>query len=271
MLLVSPTLERPPPHVCSAFGTRQEDLEPLVTEPGWRSGPVVLRPVGDKSELAWATRTLAKISVPGLRIAMPARSTDGRQIVGGWMAYRDPDGTFGGRTPSFDDLVLASVKLHQAIAHLERPDFLDKRTDLWATADRIAWGEQEAGIDETRGGRWFEILAGSAKAVSLPDQVVHGAVYRSVRVMPGSAPVVLDFRPYFRPAEWGSALVVVDAVATGGADGALVDRWAHLPEWPQMLLRAMLFRLAGHALDPASSPERLEGLRRAAGIISEFI
>ncbi|MGH3520459.1 MAG: TIGR02569 family protein [Haloechinothrix sp.] len=266
------TLERPQPHVCSAFGINPDTLEPLPTERGWRSGPVVLRPVTDKTEATWVTRSLSRISVPGLRIVVPARSTDGRQIVGGWMAYRTPEGTAArdAEPARFDDLVLTSVKLHQALAGLPRPGFIAKRTDPVAVADRIAWGEQEGELDETRGGRWFEILAGSAKPVSLPDQVVHGNLYRSVRFADGAPSLVLDFHPYYRPAEWGSALSVVDAIAIGGADGTLIERWSHLPCWSQMLLRAMLFRLAAHAVDPDADAEALEGLRRAAGIVSEF-
>ncbi|MGH3951673.1 MAG: TIGR02569 family protein [Pseudonocardiaceae bacterium] len=266
------TVERPPPHVCSAFGTSPDGLEPLATERGWRSGVVVFRPVIDKAEASWVATTLSRVSVPDVRIAMPARATDGRQIVGGWMAYRDPEGTpttDPGRI-GFDDLMLTSVTLHQAVAGLDRPDFIGRRSDLEAQADRMAWGEQHADLDETKGGRWFEVLAGSAKPVSLPDQIVHGNLYRSVRFAEDAPPTVLDFRPYFRPAEWGSALVAVDAIALGGADGLLLDGWAHLPAWPQMLLRAMLFRLAAHALNPDSHSEALDRLRAAAGVVSEF-
>lgn len=267
------TLDRPPSRVCSAFGADPAALEPVAGEPGWRSGPVVLRPVHDKAEIAWAARTLAAANVAGLRVAVPARATDGRQVVGGWMAYRDPDGvraleSAGARV---DDLVLASVKLHQAVADWERPAFLAARTDLWAVADRMAWGEVDPDLDEARGGRWFEVLAGAAKAPTEPCQVVHGNLFRSVRFTEDGTPVVLDFPPYYRPAEWGTALVAVDAVVAGVAGGALLDRWAHLASWGQMLLRAMLFRLAGHALDGASPPENLDALRAAAGVVSEFV
>lgn len=267
------TRQRPPEHVCAAFGTTLEQLLPLETGPGWRGGSVVLRPVADKAEAGWLARQLGTITLPDLRIAVPARSTDGRQIIGGWMAYRlaaDADGGHNGK-PRFDDIVLTSVKLHQALAGLPRPDFIGKRDDTLAVADRMAWGEHQAELDETRGGRWFEILAGSMRAVTLDDQVVHGDLYRSVRFAGDAPPTVIDFRPFFRPAEWATALVVVDAIALSGADADLIDRWSHLPAWPQMLLRAVLFRLAAHALEPAADEGALGGLRRAAGLVSEVV
>ena len=44
--------------------------------------------------------------------------------------------------------------------------------------------------------------------------------------------------------------MVVDALSWGEADDGLVERWTPLPEWSQMLLRALMFRLAVHALHP---------------------
>ena len=58
------------------------------------------------------------------------------------------------------------------------------------------------------------------------------------------------------------------AVAWGGADEGLVERWSSLAEWPQCLLRAVLYRLALHAQHPEASLRTLAGLERAAGLIS---
>ncbi len=42
-------------------------------------------------------------------------------------------------------------------------------------------------------------------------------------------------------------VAVVDALSWGAADDGLTERWNALPEWPQMLLRALMFRLAVYA------------------------
>ncbi len=64
-------------------------------------------------------------------------------------------------------------------------------------------------------------------------------------------------------------MVVVDALAWGGeADDGLIERWDALPEWPQMLLRALMFRLAVHALHPRSTAAAFPpGLARTAALI----
>ena len=45
------------------------------------------------------------------------------------------------------------------------------------------------------------------------------------------------------------------------------DRWNALPEWPQMLLRALMFRLAVHALHPRSTAAAFPGLAHTAALV----
>lgn len=261
------TCERPPAHVGAAFGVRIEDAEPLPDGDAWRCGGIVLRPVVDRVREVWLGRTFRTLEVPGVRILRPLGTTDGRQVVGGWVAYRAGS---EGRRARADDAVAVSIKLHSALIDVPRPGFLSSQGDALARADRMVWGESPAKVAEDRGGRWFEILAGSMRPVALPDQVVHGDLYRGVRVDDDGVATVSGFRPFYRPAEWATALVVVDALVAG-ADGAeLITRWSHLPEWRQMLLRAILFRLAVHALDPAADEDAIDGLRRTAALVSEF-
>ena len=53
----------------------------------------------------------------------------------------------------------------------------------------------------------------------------------------------------------------------GDADDGLIERWDGLPEWPQMLLRALMFRLAIHALHPRSTADGFPGLARTAALV----
>ena len=151
---------------------------------------------------------------PGLRVAKPVRSTDGRWIVGGWTASRFVPGTPEHRG---DASVLAAVKLHRATAGLPRPDFLDARKDVDAVADRIAWEELEVPLDETKGGRWFEVLAGARRPINLPPQVAHGELLAGLLFDGDAAPASSTSCPYYRPGEYGAAIVAVDALAWGGA------------------------------------------------------
>jgi uncharacterized protein (TIGR02569 family) len=100
--------------------------------------------------------------------------------------------------------------------------------------------------------------------VDAPSQVVHGDLFGTVLFAGAAAPAITDIVPYWRPAAWASAVIVVDALAWGGADDDLIERWSHLDQWPQMLLRATMFRLAVHTLHPRATSGALPGLLRVA-------
>ncbi len=229
--------------------------------PLWRCDEIALRPVTSPAEASWVAQTLGELHVPDLRIGRPLRSSDGRWVVGGWVAFRHIEGR---PEPRYDDVVSASLRLHKATADLRTPRFLSARADVFAMADRAAAGTEEAPLDPALGGRLFDVLSGSRKPLGLRAQVVHGDLFGNVLFVGDAAPGIIDFTAFYRPAEWAAAVVVVDALAWGGADDGLLRRWSHLPEWPQALLHALLFRLAVHALHPHSTPESLRGLERAA-------
>jgi uncharacterized protein (TIGR02569 family) len=254
--------------VRAAFGARDAEPELIDGGPVWRCGDAAIKPAVNPAEAAWVAKTLESLDVPNLRVGRPLRSTDGRWVVGGWTATR----YLAGRAePRHDEVVSVAVRLHQATAALPRPRFTDARTDVFAVADRASWGEDEVPMDPDLGGRLFDVLSASRRPVTLTPQVVHGDLFGNVLFAGSAPPAIIDLVPYWRPAEWAAAVVVVDALAWGGADPGILQRWSHLPEWPQALLRALLFRLAVHALHPASTPVSLRGLEKAAHQITELV
>ena len=96
---------------------------------------------------------------------------------------------------------------------------------------------------------------------------MHGDLYGTVLFAGTAAPGITDITPYWRPASWAAGVVVVDALSWGEADDGLIDRWSALPEWPQMLLRALMFRLAVHALHPRATASAFPGLARTAALV----
>jgi uncharacterized protein (TIGR02569 family) len=254
--------------VRAAFGARDAEPELIDGGPAWRCGDVAIRPAGKPAEATWVAKTLDALDVENLRVARPLRSTDGRYVVGGWAATKYLSGR---AEPRHDEVVEVAVKLHEATKDLTKPRFLDARTDLFAVADRCAWDEEKTELDQALGGRLFELLTAYRKPITLKPQVVHGDLFGNVLFAGDAAPAIIDFTAYWRPAEYGAAVVVVDALSWGGADHGLLQRWSHLAEWPQVLLRATLFRLAVHSLHPLSSPQSLVGIERTATRVLELL
>jgi uncharacterized protein (TIGR02569 family) len=279
------TVEPPPEHVLSAFGLA--DVKPVALgaswEGGWRCGEVVLSIVADNARAAWSARVRETLFVDGVRLARPVRSTDGRYVLSGWRAD-----TFVAGTPEarHDEVVSAAVRLHEATGNLERPRFLTQGpaapwgdVDVFIAADRAAWEERPLqsvppGVrtapptaDAQRSVELINQLASLRRATKSPNQLVHGDLYGTVLFIGTAAPGITDITPYWRPASWAAGVVVVDALSWGDADDGLIERWSALPEWPQMLLRALMFRLAVHALHPRSTADAFPGLARTSGLV----
>ena len=279
------TVEPPPEHVLSAFGLSGVDPIPLgaAWEGGWRCGEVVLSMVAENARAAWSARVRETLFVDGVRLARPVRSTDGRYVVSGWRAD-----TFvaGQPEPRHDEVVSAAVRLHEATGKLERPRFLTQGptapwadVDVFIAADRAAWEERpmqsvpaaartpSPTADGQRSVDLINQLAGLRRPTKSPNQLVDGDLYGTVLFAGAAAPGITDITPYWRPASWAAGVVVVDALSWGEADEGLIDRWNALPEWPQMLLRALMFRLAVHALHPRSTAAAFPGLARTAALV----
>ena len=283
------TDERPPEHVLATFGVKSggKSAEPEQLgagwEGGWRYGELVLAQITDHARAAWSAKVRETLFVDGLRLARPVRSTDGRYVVSGWRAD-----TFvaGAPEPRDDEVVATGVRLHEATSKLERPRFLTQMpvppwtdVDVFTAADRAAWEDRPLqnlplgapelpeSEDRTRATELLGQLAGLRKPTKSPSQLVHGDLYGTVLFAGAAAPGITDITPYWRPASWAAGVVVVDALSWGDADDGLVERWDALPEWPQMLLRALMFRLAVHALHPLSSNETFPGLLRTSALV----
>jgi uncharacterized protein (TIGR02569 family) len=278
-------VEPPPQHVLAAFGLT--GVKPVVLgaswEGGWRCGEVVLSIVADNARAAWSARVRETLFVDGVRLARPVRSTDGRYVVSGWRADTFVAGT---PEPRHDEVVSAAVRLHEATGKLERPRFLTQAptapwgdVDVFIAADRAAWEERPfqsvpAGArtapptaDGRRSVELTNQLATLRRPTKSANQLVHGDLYGTVLFIGTAAPGITDITPYWRPASWAAGVVVVDALSWGEADDGLIERWNALPEWPQMLLRALMFRLAVHALHPRSTAEAFPGLARTAALV----
>jgi uncharacterized protein (TIGR02569 family) len=271
--------------VLAAFGLSGIRPVPLASgwEGGWRCGEVVLNMVADHARAAWSAKVRETLFVDGVRLARPVRSTDGRYVVAGWRADTFVLGT---PEPRHDEVVSAAVRLHEASAKLERPRFLTQPpvapwgdVDVFIAADRAAWEEHPlhswpsgarvspGSADGQRSLDLINQLAGLRRPTKSPNQLVHGDLYGTVLFAGTAAPGITDITPYWRPPSWAAGVAVIDALSWGDADDGLIERWSSMPEWPQMLLRALIFRLAVHALHPRSTAAAFPGLARSAALV----
>lgn len=243
----------PPREVLAAFGA---GVDPVPLDGGqrtvWRAADVVLKPLDvSAEELAWQAEVLTAVDgVPDVRVAPPVRSADGALAVAGWTAWRYEPGA-PPTAHEYPAVAAAGRALHRHLAHVPRPDLLERRDHAWARADRAAWDEADVGTAADL--PHVRALLDARRPVALPAQLVHADLTDNVHLHPALPPLVLDLTAYWRPPAYATAVVVADAVVFRGADLALVERTAgeEGPGFAQLLVRALLFRaVTDHLLAP---------------------
>lgn len=231
-----------PEGVLEAFGLPEQGRAlPGGEGRSFLHGGAVLKPVDDVGEAGWSADLLSAVDQRGFRLPRPLRARDRQWVVEGWVASECIAGETGpaGRWAELFD---AGRQFHAALASVPRPAFLDARTHRWAVADRVAWGERAAEIPSEAADS-FTRLERVLRPVSAPSQLIHGDLSGNVLFAKNAAPAIIDFSPYWRPVSYADAIVVIDGLVWFGADRDLVTYGAQHPDFPQMLVRALLFRL----------------------------
>jgi uncharacterized protein (TIGR02569 family) len=236
----------PPSEVLEAFGVAGP---PVLLAGGmartWRAGDVVLKPVVDVAEHAWVCDVYDGWSSTTVRVPRPLRA-DGAWCFAGWGAHVFLPGATARLADDLHWFRDACLAFHEVTAGLRRPGFLDLRDDPWSHGDRVAWqGLEPLGAPATLERlRWAVALL---EPVDLSTQAVHGDLGGNL-LRDGDVPGVIDWPAYWRPAQWALAIVATDAVCWEGASRSVLDRLSSGPAWPQLLLRAAIYRLAtrGH-------------------------
>jgi uncharacterized protein (TIGR02569 family) len=258
-----------PESVLDAFGlTGAADVLPGGEGQSVRVGSVVLKPADDGDEASWVAEFLTRLDEAGFRLARPVRARDGSWVVGGWSASRLVAGETGpaGRWP----LLLASARaFHAALRPAARPAFLSLRTHRWALADRVAWGESTfEPLPDVR--PLMDRLTAMVRPVRAECQLVHGDLSGNVLFAEGLPPAIIDFSPYWRPAAYADAIIAVDGLLWYGAGPGLLTLTGTTPDFPQLLVRALIFRLvAANERARLSEASSLDELAQFEVVLSE--
>lgn len=214
----------------------------------------MLKLVDDAAEAMWISALAMRIEPRGCRIARPIAARDGRWIVDGWSVWTRVAGEHS--NTRWPELLAAAAAFHTCVADVAKPEFIDRRSDRWRIADRVAWGELPA-EDFARIPHLDRLLA-MRRPLDLPSQLIHGDLVGNVLFEDGLPPALIDLSLYWRPAGYSAALVVGDALAWEGADESIVELLGHTPEWEQLLLRAVAFRIVVNDLAQQAEPWRTD-------------
>lgn len=248
--------QAPPRSVLVAYGVDDVDVEPLPGGQGqaWRAGAVVLKPLElTAAEVDWQAELFERVSFEGVRVPFVVRALDGRTTVEGWAAWKHVEGTHVERR--WTDKVAAGEAFHRALADVPRPDaLLDARGDPWAIGDRVAWGEVP--LEDWLHVKHLSRLGEALRPIDAPSQLIHGDLASNILFADEMPPAVIDFSPYYRPPAFASAVIVGDALLWEDADADILDAAAYIDDFPQYLVRALIYRAVTDRIFRADEPLR---------------
>jgi len=232
--------------VLTAFGCRDDAVRlPGGEGRSWRSGAVVLKPVDDVRQVCWVADALRSIEPAGVVVPRPVPARDGAWVVDGWFATEFIEDARH-QPRRWPDIIAAGRAFHAALEGVARPEWMDAADDWWRRADQVAWEAREAAGDVQ-----LVALVDRLRMLRTPvaqrEQIVHGDLCGNVLFDSAQRPVVIDFSPYWRPAEWASAIVGVDAFEWEGAGDEALHWLDGVPGGRQLLLRAAIYRIATSA------------------------
>jgi uncharacterized protein (TIGR02569 family) len=265
----------PPQSVLDAFDINS----PIQSLSGGRglcflATDIVLRPVDDPAETQWLSELLLSLSsLPHAnheyRIAKPlqsnstAASSEGNQfIVDGWSVSSFLQGKEGPRG-EWAQILTASRAFHRDVKDLvhEPPEFLSLKTDRWAEADRVTWGEKRLQDIPNVNHDILRLIDPHLQKLEeikkpLPIeppkyQIVHGDLTGNVlfdEKGEGLAPAIIDISPFWRPVEFAEAVLVADGLVDHGQGIDLIELYGTDELRLQILVRALYWRILTFAI-----------------------
>lgn len=242
----------PPAKVLAAFGAVGAP-ERLAGGRGttWRCGDLVLKPLDTSvEELEWQGALFERLVGDGFRVSRLCGVHDG------WCAWEHVPGEH--RERAWSEVIAVGDRFHAWIRDVPRPSFLDRRANHWAIGERVAWGELPAG-DFAHVKHLPRLVAALRPVDTSASQLVHGDLTGNVLFAADQPPAVIDFSPYWRPTAFATAVVVGDALLWEGADESLLGAVEDVDDFPQYLLRALIFRAVVDALFRPGEPPRPDG------------
>jgi uncharacterized protein (TIGR02569 family) len=227
----------------------------------WSADDIVLKPADELVEASWVASTLSTLPEAGFRLARPVRSRARTCTVSGWTAWTKVSGAHD-VSARWHDVLRVGQSFHAMLAAVPRPPFLDYREDVWSMGDRAAWNDRVPRAVNPAFAPLLTALQERRSPSALASQVVHGDLTGNVLFAEGADPAVIDFVPYWRPAEFAAAVVVVDAVAWHGAPFELLRALDPRRERLSMLARAAIYRLVTSDLAAAGQADASAYVRR---------
>ena len=235
--------KKPDKNIALAFGSNNT---PKLLKGGqgetYRAGEIVLKPAPqNKEELLWSINLLNNLNNKKFRTVKYIKARNDSWVFKGWVAYKYIEGKH--RNKNIEDICNVAVDFHKAIKSILKPTFLDARKDAWAMADKMAWGELPLPLYFQPTKDILTKLQNKRKKLNLKNQIIHGDISGNILFNKKHSPTIIDFSPYWRPANFAMAVVFVDAIVWNGVNKNKIKKFQNIKHFEQLIIRALIRRI----------------------------
>lgn len=234
-------------------------------------GNAVIKPVDNKQQIEWVMSVIYNLDPQGYRVSKPIRSIYGAFVHNGWACTQyEPGKDMMGRVK---EKLFVSRLFHRDLAAVRFHDF-PHHDNPWSKGHRIAWQSDTLPMDLPNVAK--EILSDLLCKVSLKRQykvqLVHGDLSGNILFDQVLTPLIIDFSPTIAPVEYAEAILVCDCIAWQGSDLSEIELFPTNELYKEMIIRAIIFRLAVSAIFAKGNNDHLFiGEYRAFKPIIEYI
>ncbi len=229
---------------------------------------IVFKPSYSIVEASWMSDLYNNLSSNQFRVPKPIRAKNSKWIFNQWTANKFLEGKH--EDENYAEAIKISKIFHKDLLQIPKPDFFDKRNDVWAVADKIAWGELPLPNFELTN-KPLQQISKLLKKNKLPNQLIHGDWGPGNLLFSNTLPpAVIDVSPYWRPANFAIAVMIIDALVYEGADKSIINLCKNIEDFDQLLLRALVRRICeyiGHQNHIENTHDRYKDIMRHLNII----
>jgi uncharacterized protein (TIGR02569 family) len=222
------------------------DTQPVLLQGGrgqtYRVGNIVIKPTINHFETEEMAHILFQLPHSNeVRFPKPVQSIQGNWVEDGfeawsWLEGKEEDGRYADKIKICD----AFSKLFVGV---NKPKFIDAKTDSWAMADRVGWDEITAEY-EPEFQKMIDVIRSKLKPVTLEQQIIHGDIVGNIIFNEKEGPAVIDVTLYWRPADYAKALLVLEAICWENADVSTYQLIKDVEHLEYLMYRAALVKIA---------------------------
>jgi Ser/Thr protein kinase RdoA (MazF antagonist) len=262
------------------FGLATElDQLPGGSQPTFRVGSAVLKRIQETSLennhspqlIQWIADVTARLEMHAFRLPRAIATIDGRLITDdGWTAWTFLDGQHA--TPhDIPDCIAGITAFHQALHGIPKHPLMDDNRTPWGKAHQWCWGAAPPVIQPQLQPLIAQLYALRQPIQTSPAQLIHGDLNpENILIAPGQPPALLDFSPFWAPAEFALA-IFANWIGPRRGDHGVLAEFAHIPNFAQLLIRAALRMLLVMAvLDTLGDWDR-SSEKRAAELVIDYV